>query len=180
VGPFQSSSPFKRVCKSLGLLCAAVPAQAAVASARARRLSHRPALVLPRQMSESEEDIPLAQLAERKKAEKPTTIVKRPPARSSPAPRKRAVTDYDDDEDDDDDYSAEQDSDEMGGSKRSGQHKSPAAKRSRREGSSGPDKPKKGKDGAVMWQTLKHEGVLFPPEYVPHGVKMLCECAQAS
>lgn len=25
----------------------------------------------------------------------------------------------------------------------------------------------------VRWQTLEHNGVLFPPEYVPHGVKML-------
>ncbi len=24
-----------------------------------------------------------------------------------------------------------------------------------------------------MWKSLKHAGVLFPPEYVPHGVKML-------
>ena len=25
----------------------------------------------------------------------------------------------------------------------------------------------------VMWTTLHHHGVLFPPEYTPHGVKML-------
>jgi DNA topoisomerase-1 len=24
-----------------------------------------------------------------------------------------------------------------------------------------------------MWDTLVHAGVLFPPEYVPHNVKML-------
>ena len=24
-----------------------------------------------------------------------------------------------------------------------------------------------------MWITLRHAGVLFPPEYTPHGVKML-------
>lgn len=28
-------------------------------------------------------------------------------------------------------------------------------------------------DGEVRWQTLEHAGVLFPPEYQPHGVKML-------
>ena len=24
-----------------------------------------------------------------------------------------------------------------------------------------------------MWQTLQHEGVLFPPPYEPHGVKLV-------
>ena len=28
-----------------------------------------------------------------------------------------------------------------------------------------------GKD--LKWETLEHSGVLFPPEYKPHGVKML-------
>ncbi|KAG9296437.1 hypothetical protein G9A89_015029 [Geosiphon pyriformis] len=27
-------------------------------------------------------------------------------------------------------------------------------------------------DGTVKWNTLEHTGVLFPPEYVPHGVRM--------
>ncbi|KAI7898901.1 uncharacterized protein BX663DRAFT_523196 [Cokeromyces recurvatus] len=27
-------------------------------------------------------------------------------------------------------------------------------------------------DGSIKWTTLQHNGVLFPPEYVPHGVKM--------
>ena len=51
------------------------------------------------------------------------------------------------------------------------------------------DKKKKGKDkktgkngksikksggvGKAKWSTLQHCGVLFPPPYVPHGVKML-------
>jgi DNA topoisomerase-1 len=30
-----------------------------------------------------------------------------------------------------------------------------------------------GDNGEVRWQTLEHAGVLFPPEYQPHGVKML-------
>lgn len=25
----------------------------------------------------------------------------------------------------------------------------------------------------MKWETLEHSGVLFPPEYAPHGVKML-------
>ena len=28
-------------------------------------------------------------------------------------------------------------------------------------------------DKSVKWETLEHSGVLFPPEYAPHGVKML-------
>ena len=34
--------------------------------------------------------------------------------------------------------------------------------------SSGPSKAP-----VIRWNTLEHHGVLFPPEYVPHGVKML-------
>ena len=30
-----------------------------------------------------------------------------------------------------------------------------------------------GEDKTVKWDTLEHSGVLFPPEYTPHGVKML-------
>ena len=28
-------------------------------------------------------------------------------------------------------------------------------------------------DKTVKWSTLEHSGVLFPPEYTPHGGKML-------
>ena len=28
-------------------------------------------------------------------------------------------------------------------------------------------------DKSVKWETLEHSGVQFPPEYTPHGVKML-------
>ncbi|KAL6762862.1 DNA topoisomerase I [Haematococcus lacustris] len=49
-------------------------------------------------------------------------------------------------------------------------------KRTRSERSSGDERgPKRGKGGQQLWKTLKHCGVLFPPEYVPHGVKMLYE-----
>ena len=38
-----------------------------------------------------------------------------------------------------------------------------------------PKKPKSEADSAaeIRWKTLEHSGVLFPPEYQPHGVKML-------
>ena len=68
--------------------------------------------------------------------------------------------------------------------------KAPAAKRKRVEVAAAVNKKAKGsakKKGAKlangrklpesssrqkMWTTLEHQGVLFPPEYVPHGVKM--------
>lgn len=28
-------------------------------------------------------------------------------------------------------------------------------------------------DKSVKWKSLKHNGVLFPPDYEPHGVRML-------
>lgn len=31
---------------------------------------------------------------------------------------------------------------------------------------------KENEDESVKWTSLKHNGVYFPPEYVPHGVKM--------
>eukprot|EP00798_Chlamydomonas_sp_ICE-L_P013943 gene13943-19879_t len=40
-----------------------------------------------------------------------------------------------------------------------------ATKRAKKESASG--------KGVQKWTTLKHNGVQFPPEYVPHGVKML-------
>ncbi len=33
--------------------------------------------------------------------------------------------------------------------------------------------PKKADKAEIKWTTLEHAGVMFPPEYVPHGVKML-------
>ena len=33
--------------------------------------------------------------------------------------------------------------------------------------------PVQSEDKSVKWETLEHSGVLFPPEYAPHGVKML-------
>eukprot|EP00887_Chlorella_sp_A99_P000387 scaffold13.g387.t1 len=60
----------------------------------------------------------------------------------------------------------------------------PPAKRKAREGSEQPQR-KKARSGSPSrregtpskaekrWDTLEHAGVLFPPEYQPHGVKML-------
>jgi DNA topoisomerase-1 len=53
--------------------------------------------------------------------------------------------------------------------KREAPSSSAAAKRTKREGSKGASK------GGPKWSTLLHCGVLFPPEYEPHGVKMLYE-----
>lgn len=33
--------------------------------------------------------------------------------------------------------------------------------------------PLQAEDKEVKWETLVHSGVLFPPDYTPHGVKML-------
>lgn len=49
-------------------------------------------------------------------------------------------------------------------------------RRPARESSAGPErssKRSKNDSGKQMWSTLEHGGVLFPPEYEPHGVKML-------
>ncbi len=36
------------------------------------------------------------------------------------------------------------------------------------------------RDESIKWNTLQHHGVCFPPEYVPHGIKMkydgMCSC----
>ena len=52
------------------------------------------------------------------------------------------------------------------GSTRRKRSKSSSASTKRQ--SSGPSKAP-----VIRWNTLEHHGVLFPPEYVPHGVKML-------
>eukprot|EP00879_Flechtneria_rotunda_P005977 GHRR01006285.1.p1 GENE.GHRR01006285.1~~GHRR01006285.1.p1 ORF type:complete len:642 (+),score=176.76 GHRR01006285.1:498-2423(+) len=51
-------------------------------------------------------------------------------------------------------------------------NKQPAKRQKAANGSS--TRPGKAAEKAeVKWQTLEHNGVLFPPEYEPHGVKML-------
>lgn len=57
-------------------------------------------------------------------------------------------------------------------SKRSSGRSSAKKTRSSSVGRSSSRKSKEG-EGKEMWKTLRHAGVLFPPEYEPHGVKML-------
>ena len=54
----------------------------------------------------------------------------------------------------------------------------PAKPTTKRKKESGDDKPSKKskteeKKAEKKWETLHHSGVLFPPDYAPHGVKML-------
>lgn len=58
------------------------------------------------------------------------------------------------------------------GQKRKQQAREQPAKRQRSTGSSR-KAGSKAEKGEIKWQTLVHAGVLFPPEYEPHGVKML-------
>ena len=47
------------------------------------------------------------------------------------------------------------------------------AKRKRATTDQAPKKKKAKEDASVKWTSLQHSGVLFPPGYEPHGVKML-------
>lgn len=56
--------------------------------------------------------------------------------------------------------------------------KKPASKKRSSSKSSGPSQKRQSTSGGsskgtIRWNTLEHHGVMFPPEYVPHGVKML-------
>ncbi|KAK9807975.1 hypothetical protein WJX73_009376 [Symbiochloris irregularis] len=123
--------------------------------------------------SDSDDNVPLSQ----RRPPVKVAPAKRPaPAATKAAPKappkkkaRRSATPDDEDEDDSDD-----DSDEA--SEDGGRRKGPSApkrKRATRESTGGPSKKGKGKDDSVKWTTLVHSGVLFPPEYEPHGVQML-------
>lgn len=151
-------------------------------------------------MSDSEDDVPLARRRATSNgasaAAKPTP--KPAPKRTTPArsdatrPRaaKRPATPVDDSDEDDDekDSPASSDSEDSGGSdvplsqrrsKKPASQKKPAsngaARASRAKPEGGGKAAKRGakEDAKKMWTTLQHAGVLFPPEYEPHGVKML-------
>jgi DNA topoisomerase-1 len=122
--------------------------------------------------SDSEEDVPLAVLAERKQAAQAANGKPSPQPRKKPAPAKKKRVSSEDESGDASSGSEDTGSEGQQRSRRAKASRSPAAKRPRRSGSAGPGGKSK-KDGAVMWTSLKHCGVLFPPEYVPHGVKML-------
>ncbi|GFR41105.1 hypothetical protein Agub_g1750 [Astrephomene gubernaculifera] len=147
-------------------------------------------------MSDSEDDVPLMQRAAAPSAKStPKTAPKaaakpaaaRPQSNGRKAASKKPETEDEDDVESEEPASSseseeESDSDSdvplasrrkskspSGGAKRkraTPKRESASAKRSKRE-------PGSSKTGQVMWKTLRHCGVLFPPEYEPHGVKML-------
>ncbi|CAI5526735.1 unnamed protein product [Closterium sp. Naga37s-1] len=49
----------------------------------------------------------------------------------------------------------------------------PAGKGAAKGSAAGGAKKGKKEDNSVKWKTLSHNGVIFPPPYTPHGVKML-------
>lgn len=59
-----------------------------------------------------------------------------------------------------------------GGTKKSSEHKRQRASGTASRGSSSRGGGAKS-TGEKKWTTLEHAGVLFPPEYEPHGVKMM-------
>ncbi|KAG2499993.1 hypothetical protein HYH03_002275 [Edaphochlamys debaryana] len=153
--------------------------------------------------SDSEDDVPLAKRvnATAPAAKATPKAAAKPPAKPAPKPastrangsskKKQESEDDDDDEvdedDDDDEESSSSSEDEDSDddrplAKRRAASKSPApgAKRKRATPTKKQSTPKRSKkepgsskSGQVMWKTLRHCGVLFPPEYEPHGVKML-------
>jgi hypothetical protein len=54
-------------------------------------------------------------------------------------------------------------------------NKKPAKKARRSSGGGGGSGSSKAAKGGKKWDTLEHAGVMFPPEYEPHGIKMLYE-----
>jgi DNA topoisomerase IB len=54
-------------------------------------------------------------------------------------------------------------------------HRSGDSACARRGGGGGGGGGAKAGKGDKKWDTLVHAGVLFPPEYEPHGIKMLYE-----
>ncbi|GIL73157.1 hypothetical protein Vretimale_4749 [Volvox reticuliferus] len=153
-------------------------------------------------MSDSDDDIPLVKRLAAppakstpkptpKPAAKPAAVQLQSKPRDNGASKKKQETeDEDDDEDNEEseESASSSESDDEGSEsdvplskrrkskspgaastgakrKRATQQKE-SAKRSRRD-------PSSSKSGQLMWKTLRHSGVLFPPEYEPHGVKML-------
>ncbi|KAL6768009.1 DNA topoisomerase 1 [Auxenochlorella protothecoides] len=105
--------------------------------------------------SDSDEDLPLAQrklslaAARPQPAARPASQASRPPSQSSQrTDTKRKSTG-------------------TGGSIKKKARESDASTRPRRSEQAAPDAAE------IRWTTLEHSGVLFPPEYQPHGVKML-------
>jgi DNA topoisomerase-1 len=147
-------------------------------------------------MSDSEDDVPLAQRAQTAAAPAAATAngVKKQPLK-----RKKSEDEDDDspsssgedgssEEEEESSSEEEEDSDDDRPlSQRKPKKKTPtkakpkkkengsARKRQRTERESRSSAKKANGQGKVLWKSLRHAGVLFPPEYVPHGVKMKYE-----
>jgi DNA topoisomerase-1 len=142
--------------------------------------------------SDSDEDKPLIALARAQPAKALSDSEDEPLAkravRQAPPPARKPATTTDNGED----SSSESDEDDdrplsqrMGKAaangakrKREASSKQPAQKKAKPARSSRPsagaaNAKKKKENLEPKWQTLEHAGVLFPPEYEPHGVKML-------
>ncbi len=149
-------------------------------------------------MSESsDEEVPLAVLAQQRKAQQQASqasngskagAAKKPAAaapRKRAAPSKKSQQSSDGDDEDDDDESAEESSSSE--EEDDGEEEARPRRRSSSRGAGGGGggerkRARKGEGGSsggksdkILWTSLKHHGVLFPPEYVPHGVKLLYE-----
>ncbi|PNW85267.1 hypothetical protein CHLRE_03g178600v5 [Chlamydomonas reinhardtii] len=151
-------------------------------------------------MSDSDDDVPLVKRAAAAPASaKPTPKSTKPtpkpaaakpvangrstPSRKKPEPEPEEEDDEDESEESSssDSESDDSDSDKPLAARR--KSKSPGASGAKRKRATTPKKessakrskkePGSSKSGQVMWKTLKHAGVLFPPEYEPHGVKPL-------
>ncbi|CAL5221032.1 g3151 [Coccomyxa viridis] len=104
--------------------------------------------------------IPAKKKVKREKAEQPAKKRKKP---------EPAVEESEDEEDSDDEPIVKRKK-----SKKADPPKSRGTKRSAKQRTQpSREAAKGGEDKSVKWETLEHSGVLFPPEYTPHGVKML-------
>lgn len=141
--------------------------------------------VVKKEAEDSSSDVPLAKLvtqkkqdaAESKKPKKVAETKKAAPKKATPAKKKRK------DED-------EEDEEEEGGGEEESSEDIPLAQlasQKKAKNSEGKSDKKGAKDeedvwewwnepplpAGKKWRTLVHNGVVFAPEYVPHGVKML-------
>lgn len=133
--------------------------------------------------SESDEDVPLAERA-KKKEQVAAPKANGSTARKPPPKRKaRSESESEDDEDSESGSGSEDDSGNdsdvpLAARKRSTPKKANATPAKKKAKTTSEKKTRNGKNsaqgsGKKMWDTLRHCGVLFPPEYQPHGVKML-------
>ncbi|KAJ3012997.1 DNA topoisomerase 1 [Thoreauomyces humboldtii] len=133
--------------------------------------------------SDSDSDVPLS-----KKVKKATPAPKKKAAavkaEKKPTQRKRARTDDIDEED----VNAERKTKRKTASPAAPLSKTAAAKKAKEEAKAQKEQEKADKakaedeeehkwwleerDDSVKWKTLEHNGPMFPPAYVPHGVKM--------